>query len=65
MQGAHSLRGYVALSELLGSLEKEQLREYYNKANIALGSLYEKNSEVKNYVDQDSSLAVLKEVQYA
>ena len=64
MQSVISLRAMVALSELLSGLDKDSLREYYKKANVSLGSLYEKELAVKDYVDSNSlNFEQLREVQ--
>jgi hypothetical protein len=64
MQGIVSLRAMIAISELLSELDKDSLREYFKKANVGLGSLYEKNSEIKSYVDSNSlNFEQLREVQ--
>ena len=66
MQSVISLRAMVALSGLLSGLDKDSLREYYKKANVSLGSLYEKELAVRNYIDSNSlNFEHLKEVQNA
>lgn len=66
MQSVISLRAMVALSGLLSGLDKDSLREYYKKANVSLGSLYEKELAVRNYIDSNSlNFEQLKEVQNA
>ncbi|MCR4292998.1 MAG: hypothetical protein NUV76_09000 [Candidatus Kuenenia sp.] len=42
------------MSELLSGLDKDSLREFYKKANVSLGSLYEKEIAVRAYVDSNS-----------
>lgn len=54
IQSVISLRAIVAMSELLAGLDKDSLREFYKKANVSLGSLYEKEIAVRAYVDSNS-----------